>query len=427
MWPLAPARTPIIPAIPRRSCCSVLGRLGSAGTLLTAILVSLGLAGCASTGVTTVADGFNTVGTLVVGRPDGLPRPVQIFVASNRKGDRGAAAETSAEGAIRHSLTTVSVPPVHQPGSIERPGLGSQNISYHFAVTGSRPLEDQGFIDEIATHLSGRIGSSRDVLLFVHGFDTSLDEARFRLAQIVVDGHFGGVPVLYTWASRGSLFAYGSDRETAMASRDGLEKLMLDLAQEPDVGRVHILAHSMGAWLAMEALRENAIAGHPDLDGHLGEVMLAAPDIDAAVFRQQMARLGSGAHVSILVASNDRALGLSSLLANERPRVGALDPNDPGNRAMIEQLGVTVRDLSAAGSGGFIGHSTYANAPGVIAAIGAQIGADRATDRNVQAVLDARGTLPVTTAPLPPAATAVPPPGAAVPPGAASSTEAKPD
>ena len=126
------------------------------------------------------------------------------------------------------------------------------------------------------------------------------------------------------------MFAYGSDRETAMASRDGLEKLMLELAHEPDVGRVHILAHSMGAWLAMEALRENAIAGHPDLDGHLGEVMLAAPDIDAAVFAQQMARLGSGAHVTILVAHNDRALGLSSLLANDRPRVGSIDPLGSG-------------------------------------------------------------------------------------------------
>jgi alpha-beta hydrolase superfamily lysophospholipase len=54
---------------------------------------------------------------------------------------------------------------------------------------------------------------------------------------------------------------------------------------------VHILAHSMGAWLAIEALRENAISGSPDLNGKLGDVMLAAPDIDLNVFRQQLARL----------------------------------------------------------------------------------------------------------------------------------------
>ncbi len=364
----------------------------------------MGLSACVSTGVTTIADGVGAVGTFVAGAPDGVAQPVQMFVASTRKGERGAASEASSDGPVAHSLVTISVPPVHQAGSIERPNLGSQNTNYHFAVTGRRSLDEDAFNNEIASHISGRIGSSRDVLLYVHGFNTGFDEARFRLAQIVFDARFGGVPVLYTWASKGSVFAYGADRETAMASRDGLEHLMLALAREPDVGRVHILAHSMGAWMAMEALRENAIAGHPDLDGHLGEVMLAAPDIDATVFRQQMARIGAGAHVSILVASNDRALSVSSLLANERPRLGALDPNAPADRALIESLGVQVRDLSG-DQVGLIGHSTYANAPDVIAAIGAQLGAARADDRNVQAVLDARGDTPVVAAPLAPPTT----------------------
>ena len=48
-----------------------------------------------------------------------------------------------------------------------------------------RPLDEEAFRNEIASHLSGRVGSNRDVLVFVHGFNTGLDEARFRLAQIV--------------------------------------------------------------------------------------------------------------------------------------------------------------------------------------------------------------------------------------------------
>lgn len=359
------------------------------------------VSGCASSGITAVADGVGSIGTFVTGAPDGNPRAVPLFVVSNRKGDHGAAAQASADGALRYALTTVSIPPVHKAGAIEKPGLGSPNVSYNFVVTGRRSLEEDAFTNEVATHLSGRIGSNRDVLLFIHGFNTGYDDARDRLAQIVADGRFGGVPVLFTWASQGSVFAYGADRETAMASRDSLEKVMLTLARVPDVGRVHILAHSMGAWLAMEALRENAIAGHPDLDGHLGEVLLAAPDIDAAVFARQMERLGEQAHVTVLVASRDRALSLSSLLANDRPRVGALDPTRPEDRAMIERLGVKVDDLSADQSG-FLGHNTYASVPGVVAAIGAQIGATRGEDKTVQAVLDARGDLPVTAAPLAP-------------------------
>ena len=40
-----------------------------------------------------------------------------------------------------------------------------------------------------------------------------------------------------------------------MASRDALEHVLRSLAAEPDVGKVHVLDHSMGSWLAMEALR----------------------------------------------------------------------------------------------------------------------------------------------------------------------------
>ena len=143
------------------------------------------------------------------------------------------------------------------------------------------------------------------------------------------------------------------------------------LAATPGVGRVHVLAHSMGAWLTMEALRENAIAGKPDLDGHLGEVMLAAPDIDIDVFRNQMTRLAGHARVSVLVSRDDRALDLSSRLAGDRPRVGALDPSKPADAAELARMDVRVYDLSGFASD-FIGHGVYADTPAVIRAIGAQ-------------------------------------------------------
>ena len=71
----------------------------------------------------------------------------------------------------------------------------------------------------------------------------------------------------------------------------------------------------MGTWLAMEALRQSAIAGQAELGGHIGEVMLAAPDIDLDVFRGQMARIGRAARVSVFAAADDRALSVSSTLA----------------------------------------------------------------------------------------------------------------
>ena len=168
----------------------------------------------------------------------------------------------------------------------------------------------------------------------------------------------------------------------------------------------------MGTWLTMEALREDAIAGKPDLNGKLGDVMLAAPDIDVGVFRNQIAKLDPS-HISVLVSVNDRALSLLRRLAGDRPRVGALNPKDPADKAVLDRLGVKVYDL-AGDETSMIGHGTYATAPDVVKRIGATIGARRIQDGDVAAVL---GDRPVderiTTRPLPPptpSPTTLPPP-----------------
>jgi esterase/lipase superfamily enzyme len=339
------------------------------------------LAGCALI----VVSGCASLGLSGLGEPAAEPRSVSIFVVSTRKGEGGAPSEAAMETGARFSLQTIGVPPDHAPGRVERPAFGSEDPQKHFSARSRRGLDETAFFAELASHISGRIGANRDILLYVHGFNTSYDEARFRLAQIVNDARFGGVAVLYTWPAAGSLLDYGAAKESATIARDALSKLLHRLSELPGIGRVHILAHSMGAWLAMEALRENAISGSPDLNGKLGDVMLAAPDIDLNVFRQQLARLDPS-HVFVLVASNDRALSLSRTLAGDRPRLGALDPNNPHDRAALEDLGVKAYDLSRE-STGLIGHGTYADAPQAVRTIGAQIAAQRPQDANVQAVL----------------------------------------
>jgi esterase/lipase superfamily enzyme len=362
--------------------------------------IAAALAGCsgATASYSAISDSVGSVGSYMSG-PKGEATQIPMFVAStHRKG-----AEASNDGSATFSLQAVSVPPGHSPGEIELPRFGSPDPKKNFVVTRRRTLDPEAFRAELASHISGRIGNSRDVLLYVHGFNTSLEEARFRLAQIVADGGFTGVPVLFSWPSKGELFAYESDKESATASRDALTRLISDMSHTPGVGRVQILAHSMGSWLTMEALRENAIAGHPDLDGKLGSVMLAAPDIDLSVFRQQLARLDAS-HVSVFVSRDDRALSLSSRIAGSRPRLGAMDPSNPKDAAEIDAMGVHVYDLSMLRSG-WVGHDTYANAPDAVRQIGATLTKKRA-DSDVQAVIDA-GATPITSpAPVAPQAAA---------------------
>ncbi len=345
-----------------------LARLTGTKLALGAVVLALPLAGCGgSFGQMTASIGASAAGMVGVGDP-GEPIPVQIFVASTRRD------QDSPEGGLHEQIALVTLPPGHRPGEVELPRIGGTDPQRHFALAQSRALETDEFSHELASHISGRVGAGRDILLFVHGFNTSLDEARFRLAQIVRDSHFAGVPVLFTWPSKANVFSYVSDKERATASRSALATVMRDLAAVPGVGRVHILAHSMGSWLSMEALHENAIAGHPDLDGALGEVMLAAPDIDLAVFRQQIGPLKGHARVSVLVSHDDRALNLSSKLAGDRPRLGALDPGKPGDASELEKLDVGVYDLSSF-SNDLIGHGLFASAPAVIQSIGAQLAA----------------------------------------------------
>ncbi len=153
-------------------------------------------------------------------------------------------------------------------------------------------------------------------------------------------------------------------------------------------------------------MREAALSGTPDLNGKLGQVLLAAPDIDLSVFRQQISRLDAS-KFSVFVSKGDRALQLSAGLQGDR-RLGALDPGSSRDRELIDGLGVSVYDISAFSSG-LIGHDNYANAPAVVSQIGATL--NKAPADQGQAVIDAgadRSVRPdpraITTTDLPPVA-----------------------
>ena len=358
-----------------------------------ALCAALGGCAAASSSFTAVTDGVGSAGK-IFSSPRGEATVVPMFVASTRRG----AGEGPSDGTARFSLVSINVPASHKAGSIETPSFGAANPEKHFTVQRRRTLDEDAFKGELAAHVSGRVGNNRDILLYVHGFNTGLDEARFRLAQIASDGSFGGVPVLFAWQSKGELFAYESDKENATFARDALVNLLSDLSQTPGIGRIHVLAHSMGTWLSMEALRESAIAGRADLGGHLGNVMLAAPDIDLAVFRQQIARLDP-THISVFVSRGDRALSLSAKIAGGQQRLGAMNPDDPKDQAALKSLGVKVYDLSQFSSG-LVGHGTFAEAPDAVRQIGATLTKRREADADVQAVINASGGPALGNAPI---------------------------
>jgi esterase/lipase superfamily enzyme len=198
-----------------------------------------------------------------------------------------------------------------------------------------------------------KAAEGKDVLVYVHGFNETFDSAATSYAKLVSGIGFTGAPILFTWPSRGALLDYGTDRESAMWSRDALEDMLTALANDQNVGRINILAHSMGGLVTLESLRSLADRSGGALMSRFGAIVLANPDVDVDLFKRQAKRLGALVpKMTVIVSGKDRALEISSTLAGGVPRVGSSD------RAALDQTGVKVVDATDFGSG-FFNHDIF--------------------------------------------------------------------
>ena len=209
--------------------------------------------------------------------------------------------------------------------------------------------------------------------MFVHGFNNRFEDAVFRFAQFVHDSGVEGqvVPVLFSWPSKGRVLYYGYDRESVEYSRDELESGLRFLAQDPEVGEITVLAHSMGNWVTLEALRQMAIR-----DGKVAQkihnVILAAPDVGVDVAYKQIDQiyaLGARRPKFVLVTSeDDRALAISRRVWGE-PRLGSIDPNQEPDESNLKREGIKVIDATTFRSSDPFHHGKFAN-PQVARVIG---------------------------------------------------------
>jgi esterase/lipase superfamily enzyme len=227
-------------------------------------------------------------------------------------------------------------------------------VTGEWAISGVGPIERREPARAFAEAALGK-----DVLLYVHGYRESFETAALSTAQLSDGIRFNGATALFAWPSAGTTFNYVGDRESALWSRDALEDLLLALANSPSGGRVHLVAHSMGTLLTLEALRSLRASGGEAAMSRVASVTLAAPDIDFDLFARTVERMGPDARkITVISATNDRALAVSSRLAGGVVRAGAAE------RERLEPLGVRVADASEFG-GGLINHDLFLSNPEV--------------------------------------------------------------
>ena len=316
------------------------------------------------------------------GRPVGVLTPVEaatpgttqvdMLVATTRapSPDQGIRYTGERGDGISLSAFEISIPPDsrREIGQVQWPRRLPANPETDFATLDVTSLDGPRAARK---WLDQHLPPSRRVLIFVHGFNSRFEDAVYRFAQIVHDSRADVAPVLFTWPSRARVFDYLFDRESTIVSRDAFEETVWQVASDPRVKDVTIMAHSMGAWLAMEGLRQMAIR-RGKLPGKISNVILASPDVDVDVFASQWRALETpSARFTLFVSRDDRALQVSSRIAGGIDRLGLIDAQQ--YYAELEKSGIVVIDLTAMRSGDNLNHSRFAQSPEVVQLIGQRL------------------------------------------------------
>ena len=151
----------------------------------------------------------------------------------------------------------------------------------------------------------------KEVLLFVHGYNVTFEDAARRAAQVAYDLHFEGVPAMYSSPSEGSIAKYLIDANNVTWAEPHFRDFLRIVREELGASVVHVIAHSMGTRLLANTIVSLAerTASAP---GRLQQIVFAAPDIDADTFRNLSAAFnGKAERVTLYASSGDRALAAS--------------------------------------------------------------------------------------------------------------------
>jgi esterase/lipase superfamily enzyme len=268
----------------------------------------------------------------------------------------------SSGGAIERGVCEVTIPRSHVVGELEAPSVlrleVREDASRHVVLRKTERLGDEAFY----TLLRERVAASpsRELFVFVHGFNVSFQDAARRTAQISHDLKFAGAPVFFSWPAHDKfVITYTADEANVAWSAPHLKQFLLEIVKESQAQSVNLIAHSMGNRALAAALREIELELR-DQSRLFNQVILAAPDIDADEFRSTIAPAmqRTARRLTLYASSRDDAL-LASQLLHRSPRAG-----DAG-QGLVVVPGIDTIDVTAIDSSPW-GHSYYGSSDPVL-------------------------------------------------------------
>jgi esterase/lipase superfamily enzyme len=214
---------------------------------------------------------------------------------------------------LTYGRAVVSIPSTHTAGHLELPSIWRLELradpKRHFVLKDAVALD----ASDVSTELTQRLreGKAKSLLVFVHGYNMGFAETAMRTAQLAYDLDFPGIPFFFSWPSAGQYTAYLRDSESAQLSEDAFDQVLDDLSRLP-VDDIYIIAHSMGSRVVSQVLKSRVDNRKPT--GKISDLLLAAPDINAQLFREVIAprlKTLNGTLTTVYASSTDLALRAS--------------------------------------------------------------------------------------------------------------------
>ncbi len=298
---------------------------------------------------------------------------VRVFYGTNRaitgdiKDVKPALYYGKERGPLQYGYLNVTIPQTHKEAELEtQPRWMDYTFTLDKAAMRSSyvlldkitPLSKDDFVTALRQQIKD--SPSRDLFIFVHGFNNTFEDAARRAAQLVYDLDFDGTPLLYSWPSQGSATAYAVDEASVGISGRKMADFLETVVDQSGAQRIHILAHSMGNRALIEALQTYLAKRAPDKRQHIfGQIVFTAPDVDKDYFEDVIQSLqGSAERITLYASSNDYALRSSQIL-HGAPRAGS------AGDSIVRLPGLDTIDMSAVPADA-LGHSYFAANSGAI-------------------------------------------------------------
>jgi esterase/lipase superfamily enzyme len=295
---------------------------------------------------------------------------VRVFYGTNRapSGDLKPAEFYGRQaGALQYGYLDVTIPETHKEADLETQSRWS--ISTYFVSEGTlrtryilldqiTPQPRDAFLRSLQQQIKS--APSKDVFIFVHGFNTSFEDAARRTAQLAYDLDFDGTPMMFSWPSQDSATAYLVDENAVFDSGLKMATFLEDVAARSGAERIHLIAHSMGNRALLEAVKDYLFKRAPsDRSGIFGQIVFTAPDVDREYFLDSVDALrGAAVRVTLYASNNDHALQLSRTL-HAAPRAGM------AGSGIVTLQGMDTIDMSGVPADA-LGHSYFAANAGAV-------------------------------------------------------------